>query len=171
MCFWEFHYFHFIFGWIRSPISGNCRHSYFIISVSFLDDSVVLFPEILSFIFHYFRFISGLFRRFISGNFRHSYFIISVSFPIYSIFPKFPSCRFDYVLFSEISIIQISSFPIHCRMIPSSYFRKFRRSYFIISSELFHHLISGNFVIHISLFPFYFWIILSSSRFDRPHYY
>ena len=87
--------------------------------------------------FRHFCFISGLFHRLMSGNFRHSYFIISVSFPDYSV-----------VLFPEISVIHISSFPFHFRIIPSSYFRKF-------PSFIFHHfrfisrrcrrLISGNF--------------------------
>ena len=147
-----FHHFRFISGLFRRLISGNFRHSYFIISVSFPGDSGVLFPEISvlhissfplhfrmipslyfrkfpSFIFHHFHFISGFFRRLISGNFRHSYFILSVSFPDYSVF-----------LFPEISVIHISSFPFHFRIIPSSYFRKF-------PSFIFHHFrfISGLF--------------------------
>ena len=132
-----FHHFRFISGLFRRLISGNFRHSYFIISISFPDDSVVLFPEISvihissfplrfriipssyfrnfpSFIFHHVRFISGLFRRLISGNFRHPYFIISISFPEYSV-----------VLFPEISVFHISSFPFQFRMIPWSNFRKF----------------------------------------------
>ena len=153
------HHSRFISGLCRRLISGNFRHSYFIISVSFPDYSVVLIPEISvihissfpfhfrmfpssyfrkfpPFIFHHSRFISGLFRRSISGNFRHSYSIISLSFPDDAVvlFPE--SFRHSYfiislsfpdgsvVLLSEISVIHISSFPIHFRMIPSSCFRK-----------------------------------------------
>ena len=116
-----FEHFRFISGLFRHLISGNFRHSHFIISVSFPGYAVVLVPEIsvihisslpfhfgiipssyfrkfASFIFHHCRFISGLFRRLISGNFRHSYFIISVSFPDYSVVLVHVS--FDLALFS-----------------------------------------------------------------------
>ena len=132
-----FHHFRFISGLFRRHISGSFRPSYFIISASFPDYSVVIFPEISavhissfplhfriiassyfrkfpSFIFHHFRFISGLLRRLISGNFRHSYFIISASFPDYSV-----------VLFPEVSVLHISSFPLHFRIVGSSSVRVF----------------------------------------------
>ena len=89
-----------------------------------------MFPylrKVPSFIFHDFRFISGLFRRLMSGNLHPSNFIIYVSFPDDSV-----------VLFPEISVLHISSFRFHFRMIPSSHFRKF-------PSFIFHHFrfISG----------------------------
>ena len=124
-----FHHFRFISGFYRRHISGNFRpsysiisvhfriiplsyfrkfrFSYFIISASFPDYCVVIFPKFPSFIFHHFRFISGLLRRLISGNFRHSYFIISASFPDDSV-----------VLFPEVSVLHIPSFPFHFRIIP-----------------------------------------------------
>ena len=112
-----------------------------------------------SFIFH-FRFISGIFRRscfinsgilciceifrLVSISLRHSYLIISVSISDYSV-----------VIFSEVSVLHISSFPLHFRIIPSSYFRKF-------PSFIFHHFrfISGFFCRHISgnFRPSYFMI-------------
>ena len=79
---------------VCSRTSGNFRHSYIIISVSFPDDSGVLLPEIPSFIFHPFRFISGWFRRRISGI---SVIHIS-SFPF-----QFPD--YSVVLLPEIAII------------------------------------------------------------------
>ena len=66
-----------------------------------------------------------------SGNFRHAYLIISVSIPDYSV-----------VIFSEVSVLHISSFTLHFRITPSSYFRKF-----------------PSFIFHISSFPLHFRII------------
>ena len=132
-CFLMFRFFRispsFIFH-VRF-ISGIFRRSYFIISgllcicemfrlVSISLPSPSL-PDVRSFLFcmfpyfrkfpscisHHFRFNSGLFRRHISGTFRHSYFIISASFPDYSV-----------VLFLEVSVLHISSFPFHFRIIP-----------------------------------------------------
>ena len=144
------------------------------------------FRKFPSFIFDHFRFISGLFRRHISANFRPSYLIISASFPDYSV-----------VIFPEISVLHISSFPLHFRTIPSSYFRKFPSfifHHFRLISGLLRRLISGNFrhsyfiisasfpdysvvlfpevsVLHISSCPFHFRIIPSSSRFGRPRHF
>ena len=146
------HHFRFNSGLFCRHIFGSFRPSCFIISASFPDYSVVMFPEISVlhissfplhfriipssyfrkfplFIFHHFRFNSGLLRRHISGNFRPSYFISSASFPDYSV-----------VLFPEISVTHISSFPLHFRIIQLSCFRKF-------PSFIFHHVrfISGLF--------------------------
>ena len=146
------HHFRFNSGLFRRHMFGSFRPSYFIISASFPEYSVVTFPEICVlhvssfplhfriipssyfrkfplFIFHHFRFISGLLRRHISGNFRPSYFIISASFPDYCV-----------VIFPEISVLHISSFPLHFRIIPLSCFRKF-------PPFIFHHFrfISGLF--------------------------
>ena len=135
-------------------------HAYLIISVSIPGYSVVICSEVsvlhissfplhfrnipsshfrkfASFMFHHFRFISGLFRRHISGNFRSSYFIISASFPDYCV-----------VIFPEISVLHISSFPLHFRIIASSYFRKFPSfifHHFRFISGLFRCLASGSF--------------------------
>ena len=124
-----FHHVRFISGLFRRLISGNFRHSYFIMSVHFRIIPSSDFRKFPAFTFHDFRLISGLFRRLISGNFHHSYFIIPASFPDYSV-----------VLFPKISVIHISSFPFHFRIILSSYFRKF-------PSFIFHHsrFISGLF--------------------------
>ena len=139
--------FHFRF------ISGIFRRSYFVISgllcicemfrlVSISLPSPSL-PDVRSFLFcmfHYFRkfpscisphfrFNSGLFRRHIFGSFRPSCFIISVSFPDYS-------------------VLHISSFPLHFRITPSSYFRKFPLfifHHFRFISGLFRCLVSGSF--------------------------
>ena len=149
------HNFRFISVLFRRLITGNFRHSYCIISVSFPDYSVIhipSFPRIIpSFVFHHFRFISGVFRRsyFIisasfSGLFRHSYFSISVSFPEYSVFHLFRlisglfrrsyfiiSVSFpDYSVvhissFPHYSVVHIPSFPLHFRIIPSSSVRVF----------------------------------------------
>ena len=141
------HHFRFKSGLFRRHIFGSFRPSYFIFSASFPDYSVVIFQEIPSFIFHHFRFISGLFRRHISGSFRSSYFIISTSFPDYCV-----------VIFPEISVLHISSFPLHFRITSSSYFRKF-------PSFIFHHVhfISGLFrcLVSGSFRPSYFIISVS----------
>ena len=195
-----FHHVRFLSGLFRRVISGNFRHSYFIISVSFPDYSSSCFQKFPSFISHHFPVISGLFRRLISGFFCHSYFIFSASFPDDTV-----------LLFPEISVVHISSSPFHFRIIPSSYFWKFPSvisliipvsfpkysvvhissfpfHFRFIPSFKFHHFrfISGIFrrsyfiisvsfpvysVIHISSFPFHFRIIPSSSRFGRPRHF
>ena len=128
------------------------------------------FPSCIS---HHFRFNSGLFRRHIFGSFRPSYFIISASFPVFTvvIFPEIsvlhiPSFPFISGLFrchiSGNFAFHISSFPLHFRIIVSSYFRNFRPSYFIISASFPDYsvvLFPEISVIHISSFPLHFRMI------------
>ena len=102
-----FHHFRFISGLFRRHISGNFALHISSFPLHFRIIASSYFRKFPSFIFHHFRFISGLLRRLISANFRHSYFIISGSFPDYSV-----------VLFPEVSVLQISSFPFHFRIIP-----------------------------------------------------
>ena len=179
------------------------------------------FRKFPSFIFHHFRFISGLFRRsyfIISGLLCISeiFRLVSISLPspslsdvrslLFCMFPYFrksPSFIFHHfrflsglfrVLFPEISVIHISSFPFHFRIIPSSCFLKFPSfisHHFPVISGLFRRLISGLFchsyfifsasfpddtvllfpeisVVHISSSPFHFRIIPSSYFWKFP---
>ena len=170
------------FCFVCSLTSGNFRHAYLIISASFPDYSVVIFPEISalhissfplhfriipssyfrkfpSFIFHHFRFISGLFRRHISGNFRSSYFIISASFPIIlsSYFRKFPSVIFHHFRFISGLLRRLIS-------------GNFRHSYFIISASFPDYSMScfrkfPSFIFH------HFRFISGLFRFGRPRHF
>ena len=112
------------------------------------------FPDYSSFIFHDFWVIVH-FRKIPSCFHLASQSTIAGC-------PKFSAL---YVpLCPDISAIHISSFPLHFRTIPSSYFRKFRPSYFIISASFPDYsvvLFPEISVIHISSFPFHFRIIPS----------
>ena len=119
---------------------------------SFLLCTFPYFRKFPSFIFHHFHFISGLFRRLISGNFVIHISSFPLHFRMIPLFMfhhfrvtmhvrNVPSCfhlasqsiiagcpkflSFYVPVLPEISVIHISSFPFHFRMIPSSYFRKF----------------------------------------------
>ena len=92
-----------VFCFVCSLTSGYFRHSYFIISASFPDYSVVLFPEI--------------------PKFRPSYFIISASFPDYSVV-LFPEVSVIHISSSPFHFRIIPSFIFHHFRFNSRLFRR-----------------------------------------------